>query len=135
MKVDYTEEMVFSFDGPNLCLLGNEEDFKRLALSLLDLTIPNERHTLLLKDLDFLENVGKESQIIFSSKPDSNLLGKLDINGNLFFELDPRYWERIFKYFALMSWEKRTYYLNQNEDCLIDLQLLQECNLICSSKF
>jgi hypothetical protein len=27
LKVDFTNEVVFSFEGPNLCLLGNEDDF------------------------------------------------------------------------------------------------------------
>ena len=136
MKADFTYEMVFSFEGPNLCLLGNEEDFKKIATAILELTIPNKPHDVELLRLDFIENIGRKINIIFSSRPKSKYLGKILNNGEvLIFELDARYWERIFKYFVLMTWAKKTYYLNTNEDCLLDLELDQECNLICSSEF
>lgn len=31
MEVTYTNDVVFSFNVPNLCLLGDEIDFRKLA--------------------------------------------------------------------------------------------------------
>lgn len=134
LKVEYTKEMVFSFDGPNLCLLGNEEDFLQLAKAISDLTGASGISIQLLK-LSFIEETGEDKEIIFSSKADAKLLGVFDKDEKLIFELDPKYWERLFKYFVLMSWQKSTYYLNSYENCLSDLELEQECNFICSSQF
>ena len=86
-------------------------------------------------NMNFVRNEGEEIEIYFSSRSEANLLGTFDNNNRLLFELDPRYWERMFKYFILMSWDKKTYYLNNYEDCLSDLDLEQECNFICSSEF
>jgi len=135
MKIDFTNEMVFSFEGPNLCLLGNENDFRKLAESILDLTDATRSCSIDLLKLDFVEVEGIKKNILFSSNKGAKLLGKLNSNGELIFELDTRYWERLFKYFILMSWYKRTYYLNADENCLDDLDLEQECNFICSSGF
>ena len=134
LKVDFTNEVVFSFEGPNLCLLGNENDFLQLAKSVSDLTGANGIDIELLK-LDFVTKTGDDKEIFFKSKSGSKLLGVFDKDNRLVFELDPRYWERIFKYFILMSWKKSTYYLNEYESCLSDLELEQECNFICSSEF
>jgi hypothetical protein len=134
LQIDFTNETVFSFEGPNLCLLGSEEDFLKLAKSISDLTGTNGITIELLK-LDFATKVGEDKNIIFASKSGSKLLGVFDNSDNLLFELDYRYWERLFKYFILMSWRKSTYYLNEYENCLSDLKLEQECNFICSSEF
>jgi hypothetical protein len=135
MRVEFTHEMVFGFGGPNLCLLGNEIDFKKLAESILVLTDSSRSHSIELMDLDFVKNEAEEKRIIFSSKEGAQQLGTFNNNGELIFELDSKYWERLFKYFVLMSWHKRTYYLNFDEDCLNDLELDQDCNFICSSEF
>lgn len=134
LKVDFTNEMVFGFEGPNLCLLGNEEDFLKLAKSISDLTGASGL-TIDLMRLNYTTKAGEDKNIIFASKNGSKLLGTFDEEGRLLFELDPRYWERLFKYFILMSWSKSTYYLNEYENCLSDLELKQECNFICSSEF
>ncbi len=134
LKVDFTNETVFSFNGPNLCLLGNEEDFLHLSKSISDLTGANGITVDLLK-LNFVTKVGEDKRIIFASKSGSKSLGIFDSNKDLVFELDYRYWERIFKYFVFMSWRKSTYYLNEYENCLSDLELKQDCNFICSSEF
>ncbi len=134
LKVHFTHKMVFSFEGPNLCLLGNENDFSELAKAVSDLTGANDIVFKLL-DLNFVTKDGEDRNIIFSSKRDSKLLGTFDKDGNLIFELDHRYWERLFKYFVLMSWNKKTYYLNEYESYLSELELEQECNFICSSEF
>lgn len=135
LKVDFTNETVFSFEGPNLCLLGNEDDFLQLSKSISDLTGANGIIIDLLK-LNFITKVGEDKRIIFTSKNGSKSLGVFDNNNkDLVFELDYRYWERIFKYFVFMSWKKSTYYLNEYENCLSDLELKQECNFICSSEF
>src|SRR5688572_14981876 len=135
MKVAFTNETVFSFGGPNLCFLGNELDFRSLAESIVDLTDGSKSRLIELINLNFIEIEGEQKRIIFSSKLNANKLGTYDNNGALLFELDPRYWERLFKYFVLMSWYKRTYYLNIDENCLDDLDLIQEYNFICSSAF
>jgi hypothetical protein len=135
MKITFTDEMVFSFDRPNLCLVGNENDFRKLAEAILDLTDVSKPYSIELSSLDFMEYDGEEKRILFLSKSGSKKLGILNEVGELIFELDPRYWERLFKYFVLMSWYKRTYYLNEYENCLDDLLLEQECNFICSSGF
>ncbi len=134
LKADFTNETVFSFEGPNLCLLGNEDDFLELSKSISDLTGANGITIDLLK-LDFITKVGEDKRIIFASGNGSKSLGIFDHNKDLVFELDCRYWERIFKYFVFMSWKKCTYYLNEYENCLSDLELMQECNFICSSEF
>jgi len=134
LKADFTNDMVFGFNGPNLCLLGNEEDFLKLSKSIIDLT-GEIGISINLLSLDFIEKAGENKNIFFSSKANANLLGVFDNKNNLVFELDPKYWDRLFKYFVLMSWDKRTYYLNEYENCLNDLGLKQECNFICSSEF
>lgn len=134
LKVEFTNELVFSFDGPNLCLLGNEEDFLQLAKAISDLTGASGISVQLLQ-FSFAVRTGEDKEIIFSSKNDAKLLGVFDKDEKLVFELDPKYWERLFKYFVLMSWQKSTYYLNAYENCLSDLGLEQECNFICSSQF
>lgn len=135
MKIDFTNEMVFSFEGPNLCLLGNELDFKKFAESIVDLTNTLKEIDIEILKLDFVNINGEEKDIIFSSKKDGNKLGVFNDRSQLVFELDWRYWERLFKYFVLMSWDKKTYYLNSNENCLDDFELEQKCNFICSSEF
>jgi hypothetical protein len=134
LKVDFTNETVFSFEGPNLCLLGNENDFLQLAKSISDLTGANGITIDLLK-LNFVTKAGEDKEILFASKSGSKLLGVFDDSERLLFELDPHYWERLFKYFIFMSWGKKTYYLNEYENGLNDLGLKQECNFICSSGF
>jgi hypothetical protein len=134
MKLDYTNETVFSFDGPNLCLLGNEADFLQLAKSIVDLTGKNGVSIDLL-DMDFIESAGEQIKVIFSSKKGSKNFGVWDNDETLLFELDYHLWDRLFKYFILMSWKKTTYYLNANESYLSDLELSQDCNFICSSEF
>lgn len=136
IKIDFTYEMVFSFEGPNLCLLGNEEDFKKLGKAIVDLTVPDTSNSIDITDLDFAEITGAKVKIIFASKQSADTFGKIVDDGRLLlFELDNRYWERILNLFAFMSWDKRTYYLNSFEDCLKDLPLDQEVHLICSSEF
>jgi hypothetical protein len=134
LKVEFTHDMVFSFGGPNLCLLGNEEDFLQLAKAVSPLTGASGI-TINLLQLDFVSKVGEDKDICFISKTGGDAVGRFDEQGNLLFELDLRYWERLFKYFVFMSWRKCTYYLNADEDCLSDLDLEQECNFICSSEF
>jgi hypothetical protein len=135
MKVIFTHEMIFSFEGPNLCLLGNESDFRKLAESIVEFTDVSQSCTVDLLSLDFIQYEGEEKSIFFSSKKEANKLGFFASESELVFELDPKYWERLFRYFVLMSWYKRTYYLNAIEDCLFDLNLEQDCNFICSSGF
>lgn len=136
MKLEFTQEMVFSFEGPNLCLLGNEDDFKKLGKAIINLTTPEASNSVEITALDFIEITGNKIKVIFASKPGAEILGNIVDNGKLLlFELDSRYWERIFVFIALMSWDKKTYYLNSFEDALRDLPLDQECHFICSSEF
>jgi hypothetical protein len=58
MKVDFTKETVFSFDGPNLCLLGNKADFLNLAKSISDLTAIGMEASISLADFNFMRNEG-----------------------------------------------------------------------------
>jgi hypothetical protein len=89
-----------------------------------------------LSSLDFVENIGEYKSVVFSNKSNANSLGVFHKEtGALLFELDVSYWDRLFRYFILMSWNKSTYYLNTYENCLDDLDLDQECNFICSSEF
>lgn len=134
MRVDFTQEMVFGFSGPNLSLLGNEGDFKKMAQVIIDLTVPNP-NSIEITSLDFVQNTGDIIKVLFRSQPNGEKFGIFSESHVLVFELDDRYWERIFKFFVLMSWDKKTYYLNSFEDCLRDLPLDQECHLICSSEF
>lgn len=133
--MDFTNEMVFGFPGPNLCLLGNEADFRKLAELSVELTNHLQRTTVELQEQHFVENVGEERKVIFTSKAGGDLLAILNKNGDLQFELDSRVWERLFRYFVLMSWYKRTYYLNAHENCFDDFSLKQDVNFICSSAF
>jgi len=134
MKVNFINDIIFGFGGPNLCLLGNEDDFKTLAQLVLDLTDPGKPRSIELIKLLPFENEGIYKEIIFCSNPGAANLGALK-DGKLIFELDSRYWERLFKFFVLMSWNKATYYLNADDSSLEDLKLVQECNFICSSQF
>ena len=135
MKCDFTNETVFSFEGPNLCLLGDEKDFRKLSESILELTDISKTYSIQLTGLDFIENVGIEKNIFFESKENSMEFGVLNEKKDLLFKLDHRVWERLFRYFVLMSWYKRTYYLNSYESYLQYFSLEQECNFICSSSY
>ncbi len=135
MKVDFTNEMVFGFPGPTLCLLGNEHDFQRFAQAVVILTNRLQETSFKLLDLNFIENVGEHKSIILSSKADGNHLAVLNKNEELIFELSPTIWERLLKFFVLMSWNKSTYYLNVNENHLDGLELRQDVNFVCSSSF
>lgn len=136
LKLDFTKDIIFGFDGPNLCLLGNENDFAKMAKSILGLTMPNVTNQFVLNAFDFIEIAGDSIKVIFISKPGGDSFGIIDKKeSSVIFELDSRIWERIFKFFILMSWEKKTYYLNSFEDCLRDFSLNQECHFICSSEF
>lgn len=135
MKIDFTNEMVFSFPGPTLCLLGNEQDFQRLAQAIVILTNRLQETSFELHALDFMENEGEDKRIIFSSKADARQLAILNENEDLIFELSHNVWERLFKFFVLMSWNKSTYYLNAEENHLDDLRLKQDVNFVCSSSF
>jgi len=136
MTLELTNERVFSFDGPNLCLLGNPQDFRLLAEAILQLTGSVEgSKTVELTELPFIKVTGDKRSVLFSCKKDSRCLGSVNQAGDAIFELDGRVWERLFILFTLMSWNKCTYYLNAYESYLSDLNLAQECNFICSSEF
>lgn len=134
MIVDLTYEEVFGFHGPSLCLLGNESDFKSLAQGILSLTDPMSANVLNLKTLPDFKFNDNRIDIHFVAKTKSKCLGKITKEGAVI-ELDPRYWERLFLYFTMMSWDQQTHYLNSYESCLNDLDLDQEINFICSSEF
>jgi hypothetical protein len=133
LNIDYTNESVFGFDGYSLCFLGNEEDFLNLSNAIIDLTGENGI-TLSLKELNFVNMNNQTIGINFISRKDSKNFGCFK-NDLLIFELDFQIWNRIFKYFVIMSRKKTTYYLNEYENCLVDLNLEQEFNFICSSEF
>lgn len=135
MKVDYTQEMIFSFNGPNLCMLGEASDFIALGKVVLELTDSNVSKEITITTQSFVETVGDPCAVIFSSKKNADAWGIILPNNVILFELDPRKWERIFQFFALLSWDKTTYYLNNYEAGLADLELRQDCNFICSSEF
>ena len=135
LKIDFTQERVFGFNPPNLCFLGQEEDFLNLAKAISDLTAFGLSTKIDLSKLDFITNVGEKVNIQLVSKESSNLLAVFKDENSILFELDSRAWERLFKYFVFLSWKKTTYYLNVNENCLSDLYLKQDCNFICSSEF
>lgn len=135
LKVDYTDEMVFGFEPPNLCLLGNPDNFQRLGKIILELTDIHTDKEIDLTEQDFIEITGKGCKVFFSSKKMANSWGVLKSDNIILFELDYRIWERIFQFSALLSWGKLTYYLNKNEAGLNDLDLNQDCNIIWSSEF
>jgi hypothetical protein len=134
LKIDFTNETVFSFSPPSLCFLGPKKHFELLAKAIVDLT-GIEGLEIEITTLNFVKIVGENRKVIFKREKGANKLCFLDGDGNLRFTLDKVCWDRIFRYFILMSWDKRTYYLNSNEDCLNDIELEQECNFICSSEF
>jgi hypothetical protein len=102
LKVDFKTKRVFGFTPPNLCLLGNENDFHELAQAIVVLTGQNDVEINLL-DLPFVSRAGEDKTIIFSSKEGSKLLGCFDDKNQLVFALDKRYWDRLFVFFVLES--------------------------------
>ena len=74
MKIEFTNKMSFGFEGPNLCLLGNEIDFRKFAEVILDLTIPNREYKIEISSLDFMNNVGERKQVFFLSKNNNEAL-------------------------------------------------------------
>jgi len=135
LKVQFVDdEVIFGFDPPTVCLLGNEQDFLQLAKETIEFTSSSKEY-LNLRDLKFSSFEDSSLVVEFSSKKDANHYGELVGRNHVKFELDPRYWERLFKYFILMSWGKKTYYLNDYENCLSDFELDQTCNFVCSSEF
>ncbi|NOT92005.1 hypothetical protein [Ferruginibacter sp.] len=135
LKIDFTNEMIFSFEGPNLCLLGKPENFKSLGKIILELTDTQTEKAIDITEQIFIEVVGNQCKVIFSSKKGANFWGTLEKNNIVLFELDHRIWERIFQFSALLSWDMLTYYLNNYESGLDDLNLKQDCNIIWSSEF
>ena len=133
MLIEFSNETVFSFEGPNLCFLGNTNDFKHFGLAIADLTSVNEASEIIVSDLPFVRVNGGE-RVIFKSKSQAKQAGFIE-NNSIVFELDPKYWDRLFRFFALMSWDMRTYYLNADDSSLLDLNLEQEINFICSSNY
>lgn len=134
MIIDFTYDEIFGFKGPNLCLLGNETDFENLTKGVLNLTNYLSNEKLDLKTLQDVVFNGNQIDVLFFANNQANCLGRIE-NNKVIFELDSRYWERLFIYFTMLSWEKGTYYLNSYEECLLDLNLNQEFNFICSSEF
>ena len=135
LKVDFTNETVYSFEGPNLCMLGKPEDFKALGKIILALTDINANKEIDITERDFIEMAGNNCKVLFSSKEGANSWGILKTNNIILFELDYRIWERIFQFTALLSWDKLTYYLNKYEAGINDFDLIQDCNIIWSSEF
>lgn len=132
MQLDFTFDTVFSFTGPNLTLLGHPDDFRQLAQAVAELTDRNVQNQFELNALPFVKAT-PGVRVLFASRPKANKLGIIE-GRVLLFELDASYWERLFKFFALLSWEKRTYYLNSDESGLNDLELHQQFHFICSSE-
>ena len=133
MLIEFTEDTVFSFNGPNLSFLGNTDDFKSLGLVVLELTTSAKTLQIIISELPFVKLQGNK-RVIFRSKLKAKCLGTVE-GDDVVFELDPKYWERLFKFFALMSWDMATYYLNADDSSLLDLDLEQEVNFICSSAY
>ena len=135
MKIDFTKEIVYSFKGPNLCLLGNTDEFRILSKLILELTDTRIEKQIDITKLEFAELVSETCVVLFASKKGARNLGVIHSDNIILLELDHRYWERIFQFSALLSWDKLTYYLNYYEDGLRDLNLEQDCNLIFSSEW
>ncbi len=135
MKVDFTNEMVYSLEGPNLCLLGNKEDFIKLSKIILELTYEKIEKKINITELDFTQIVGQDCTVYFSSKKGAKELAVVQENNNVILELDCFFWNRIFQFSALLSWERTTYYLNYYETGLKEFDLRQNCNLVWSSEF
>lgn len=133
MQLDFTFDTVFSFPGPNLTLLGNKSDFRQLAQAVADLTSQTQPHQFELNALPFV-TATPGAKVLFASKPQANKLAIIE-GRVLLFELDARYWERLFKFFVLLSWDIGTYYLNSDDPALSDLDLHQQCHFICSSDY
>jgi hypothetical protein len=88
LKVDYTDEMVFSFEGPNLCLLGNEMDFKTLAEVILPLTSKDETN-IIVNSLSFVETTNNQNSVIFENIIGGEKYGHIINNGEkVLFSLD-----------------------------------------------
>ena len=134
LQINFTNQMIFSFAPPNISLLGTETDFDLLAKLIIDLT-NFEGKEMEITSLDFVQNINENVKVIFRNEKNANQLACFDNLGNLRFTLDESYWDRLFRFFILLSWKKSTFYLNQNEEALSDLSLHQECNFICSSEF
>lgn len=134
MLIELSHDVRFSFDGPNLCFLGTPEDFKLLAMAMVDLTDHTADRQVIISDLHFVRFEGAKTNVIFNSKKGDDRLAFFD-GGDVVFSLDPKYWDRLFRFFVLMSWDMRTHYLNCNERELIDLDLDQEINFICASEY
>lgn len=134
MLIQLSREAQFSFDGPNLCFLGTPEDFKLLAMATIDLTDHTADRYIIISDLPFVRFEGAKTNVIFNSKKGENRMAFFD-GGDVVFSLDAKYWDRLFRFFVLMSWEMRTHYLNFNERELDDLHLSQEINFICASEY
>lgn len=133
MLIEFTNETIFSFEGPNLCFLGNIEDFKQLGLAIIELTSTNETFEIIISELPFVKLKG-DKQVVFRAKLKAEGLGIFE-DGDIVFDLDTKYWERLFRFFALMSWDTRTYYLNADDSSMLDLDLEQQVNFICSSEY
>jgi hypothetical protein len=96
MLIEFNQETVFNFEGPNLCFLGNTEDFKHLGLAIADLTSLNEASEIVISDLPFIRVNGGE-RVIFKSKSQAKQAGFIE-NDSIVFELGPKYWDRLFRF-------------------------------------
>ncbi|WP_276482779.1 hypothetical protein [Paraflavitalea pollutisoli] len=133
MQLNFTFDTVMDSLGPNLTLLGSKDDFRQLAQVVTDLTDAGRPHHFELNNLPFVDPT-PGARVVFASKPNANKLGIIE-GRVLLFELDARYWERLFKFFVFMSWDRRTYHLNSDDASLADLELHQQCHFICSSEY
>jgi hypothetical protein len=133
LKINFTNEMIYGFEGPNLCMLGEPENFKTLGKIILELTDMHLDQEIDITEQNFIEITGNKCKVLFASKKAANSWGVLKTDNFILFELDYRIWERIFQFSALLSWDKQTYYLNKYEAGLNDLVLIQDCNIIWSS--
>ena len=134
MLIELTNDTAFGFAGPNLRFLGSTDDFRMLATAILDLTDYTKAKSVVISNLPFVSFKTENSSVIFRSTKDVDKLAFFEGN-DIVFVLDPKYWDRLFRFFVLMSWEMRTHYLNYDESELSDLGLSQEINFICSSEY
>lgn len=134
LKIDFTDKSIFGFDPPNLCLLGSKEDFYHLSKLIIQVT-GIENYEIDITKLPFVESKDGTARVLFRNIKEARSLGKIDADGDILFEMDEKFWDRLFRFFVLMSWDKSTYYLNSYEDILVDLNLIQDLNIICSSEY
>lgn len=128
MKVEYTQERIYSFEGDNLLFAGGKKDFGELSEVFYKLMrgYPDEIYLNRILPAIIPPNI----KIVLKYSPNGNLFAKIQGQDEILFTLDAMVWARLFVLSIILSREGGDYYLITGENELSEYDLDQDCNVI-----